>query len=103
MLYIELMNQDKLSKAFSDRNRIKILKFLSEGPQNVSSVAEKLNVEENLASHHLRVLASIGFLKNSKKGREVFYKINDTKFISFIKDLKKNPTFKEILIKSLEE
>ena len=70
MLYIGFMNQDKVSKAFSDRNRLKILTYLSDGPQNVSSVADKLNVEENLASHHLRVLASIGFLKNSKKGRE---------------------------------
>ena len=103
MLYIDYMNQDKVSKAFSDRNRIKILKFLSDGPQNVSSVAEKLSVEENLASHHLRVLASIGFLKNQKKGREVFYRINEKKFISLIKDLKKNPTFREILEKALEE
>lgn len=104
MLYIEYhMNQDKLSKAFSDRNRIKIVTFLSEGAQNVSSVAERLNVEENLASHHLRVLAAIGFLKNQKKGREVYYRLNDTKFISLLKDLGKNPVFKEILIKALED
>jgi DNA-binding transcriptional ArsR family regulator len=97
------MKQERISKAFSDRNRLKILSFLSDGPQNVSSVAEKLNVEENLASHHLRVLASIGFLKNKKKGREVYYNINETKFVSLIKDLKKNPTFKEILTKALED
>lgn len=97
------MNQEKVSKAFSDRNRIKILRFLSEGAQNVSSVAEKLNVEENLASHHLRVLASIGFLKNQKKGREVFYRLNEKRFITLIKDLKKNPVFREILDKALEE
>ncbi len=103
MLYIGSMNQDRISKAFSDRNRLKILKFLSDGPQNVSSVADKLNVEENLASHHLRVLASIGFLKNKKKGREVFYDINETKFVSLIRDLNKNPIFKEILLKALED
>lgn len=103
MLYIDLMNQERISKAFSDRNRLKILRFLSEGAQNVSSVAEKLNVEENLASHHLRVLASIGFLKNKKRGREVYYDINDLKFIMLIKDLKKNPIFKQILLKALED
>lgn len=94
---------EKVSKAFSDKNRIKIVSFLSEGQKNVSEVADKLNVEENLASHHLRVLAALGFLKNDKKGREVFYKINDTKFISLIKDLKKNPIFKDLLLKALEE
>ncbi len=103
MLYIDFMKQERISKAFSDRNRLKILTFLTTGPQNVSSVADKLNVEENLASHHLRVLASIGFLKNKKKGREVYYNINETKFISLIKDLRKNPLFREILEKALEE
>jgi len=94
---------EKVSKAFSDKNRIKIVSFLSEGQKNVSEVADKLNVEENLASHHLRVLAALGFLKNDKKGREVFYRINDTKFVSLIKDLKKNPIFKDLLMRALEE
>ena len=103
LLYINFMVIEKVSKAFSDKNRIKIVTFLSEGQRNVSEVADKLNVEENLASHHLRVLASLGFLKNDKKGREVYYRINDNKFISLIKDLKKNPTFKQLLVKALEE
>ena len=94
---------EKVSKALSDKNRLKIIQFLSEGQKNVSDVADKLNVEENLASHHLRVLSTLGFLKNDKKGREVFYRINDTKFVSLLKDLKKNPAFKDILFKALED
>lgn len=94
---------DKISKAMSDKNRLKILTYLSEGQKNVSQVADKLNVEENLASHHLRVLASMGFLRNDKKGREVFYRINETKILSLLRDLKRNPAFRDILIKSLEE
>lgn len=103
MLYIPDMSFSRVSKAFSDDNRIKILKFLSEGEKNVTQVADKLDVEENLASHHLRVLAALGFLKNDKKGREVFYKINETRFVSLIKDLKKSRIFREILVKSLED
>lgn len=87
---------DKVSKAFSDRNRLKILQYLGDGQKNVGEVAEKLNVEENLASHHLRVLAALGFLKNDKKGREVFYKINKEKLVSLFKDLSRNPSFKEV-------
>jgi len=63
------MKLEKISKALSDKNRLKIIEFLSEGQKNVSSVADKLNVEENLASHHLRVLSALGFLKSDKKGR----------------------------------
>ncbi|KKU30633.1 MAG: Transcriptional repressor SmtB-like protein [candidate division WWE3 bacterium GW2011_GWA1_46_21] len=67
----------------------------------VGDVADKLDVEENLASHHLRVLASLGFLKNSKKGREVFYKINKARFVSLIRELKKHTLFEEILDEAL--
>jgi DNA-binding transcriptional ArsR family regulator len=97
------MNSQKVAKAFSDKNRLKIITFLSDGQKNVSQVADELNVEENLASHHLRVLASLGFLKNQKKGRQVFYRINEVKFVNLLRDLKKNPTFKDILVKALEE
>ena len=66
------MMLEKVSKAMSDKNRLKILQFLSSGQRNVSEVADRLNVEENLASHHLRVLSALGFLRNDKKGREVY-------------------------------
>jgi ArsR family transcriptional regulator len=92
-----MANIVKVSKAMSDKNRIKILQMLSKGETNVSTVAENLNVEENLASHHLRVLASVGFLRSQKKGREVFYQLNKTRLVTLFKDLSKNPTFKEIL------
>lgn len=97
------MKLEKVSKALSDQNRLKILQFLGDGQRNVSQVADRLNVEENLASHHLRVLAALGFLKNDKRGREVYYSLNETKFISLVKDLNRNPKFKELLIKSLKD
>ncbi|MBI2620961.1 helix-turn-helix transcriptional regulator [candidate division WWE3 bacterium] len=96
-----MINPLRVSKAFSDKNRLKILEMLSRGDLKVGDVAEKLDVEENLASHHLRVLSSLGFLKNNKKGREVFYKINKQRFVALIKDLKKHQIFKEILDEAL--
>lgn len=79
----------KVSKAFSDKNRLKILSMLSNGSRNVGEVADSLKVEENLASHHLRVLAGLGFLRSNKKGREVYYGINRDKVDSVLNDLKK--------------
>ncbi len=93
----------KLSKAFSDQNRVKILKMLSDGPKNVSTVADHLNVEENLASHHLRVLFSLGLLKNNKKGRQVYYDLNKAKIVKVLKDLQKNEFFREALLEAVEE
>ena len=97
------MRLEKLSKALSDKNRLQILEFLSDGQRNVSDVADRLNVEENLASHHLRVLASLGFLKYDKKGREVYYMLNETKIVSLLKDLSRNPKFRSILEESLRD
>ncbi len=97
------MMLEKVSKALADKNRLKIIQYLSAGQRNVTEVAEKLNVEENLASHHLRVLASLGFLKNDKKGREVYYRINETRFVSLLKDLNRSKVFREILLRALEE
>ena len=93
----------RLSKAFSDKNRVKILSMLTDGAKNVSTVADKLNVEENLASHHLRVLYSLGLLKSQKKGRQVFYDLNKTKMVNLLKDLKQNDFFREVLVEAMDE
>jgi len=98
-----MVNIVKVSRALSDQNRLKILEMLSDGENNVGNVADGLNVEENLASHHLRVLASLGFLSSNKKGREVYYRLNKKKFVALIKDLQRNPAFREILLEALEE
>src|SRR3989338_5596842 len=98
-----MANMLKVSKALSDQNRIKILEMLSDGDRNVGEVAENLDVEENLASHHLRVLASLGFLSNNKKGREVYYRLNKKRFVTLIRDLQRNPAFREILLEALEK
>ena len=97
------MRFEKLSKALSDKNRLQILEFLSDGQRNVSDVADRLNVEENLASHHLRVLSSLGFLKNDKKGREVYYMLNETKIVALLRDLRRNSRFKSMLQESLKD
>ena len=87
----------------SDKNRLKILEMLSEGEQKVGVVSDKLGVEENLASHHLRVLSGLGFLKSDKRGREVYYKLNNAKLVALLVDLQKNKTFKEILKQAVAE
>ncbi len=93
----------KYSRAFSDKNRVKILGMLSDGEKNVGTVAESLNVEENLASHHLRVLYSLGLLKSIKKGRQVYYGLNKKKIVTMMKDISENPFFREAMVEALEQ
>ena len=77
--------------------------MLGDAPKNVGTVADSLNVEENLASHHLRVLSALGFLKSKKKGREVYYDINKARMVSLVRTLRKNKAFKEILQEALKD
>jgi DNA-binding transcriptional ArsR family regulator len=91
------MKVENLAKAISDKNRVRIINYLIKGSQKVSAISDKLEMEENLTSHHLRVLQTLGYLKSQKRGREVIYSINRSKFISNIKDLLRNKFFKEII------
>ena len=100
-MMVGMMNFVKISKAMSDKNRLKILEMLSDNEQKVGVVSEKLGVEENLASHHLRVLSGLGFLKSDKRGREVYYKLNKAKVVALLIDLQKNKAFKEIVHESV--
>ncbi|MEN9388947.1 MAG: hypothetical protein RLY61_31 [Candidatus Parcubacteria bacterium] len=98
-----MLNYYKISKAMSDTNRIKILHMLSEGELNVTNVADNLDVEENLASHHLRVLSTLGFLKSDKKGREVFYRINKPGIARVFRGMFKSSFLKDLLTEPVEK
>lgn len=87
---------EKVIKGFSDKNRIRILNLLLKDSWRVSDIAFELELEENLASHHLRTLQRNGIVKSSKKGREVFYSINKSKITTILRQLLKKPLIKEI-------
>jgi ArsR family transcriptional regulator len=93
---------EKISKSLAEKNRLLIIDLLFKESLKVSEVAEELEIEENLASHHLRVLNKNGLVKSVKKGREVFYSINRNKFMSVIKQLIKKPYIKEMVKEAIK-
>ncbi len=88
---------EKVVKGISDKNRIRILNLLLKDSWRVSDIAFELELEENLASHHLRTLQKNGMVKSTKKGREVYYAINKTKITSILRQIIKKPLIKEIV------
>ncbi len=97
------MNQfEKVSKALADKNRLRIVEILMKDSLKVSEVADKLDIEENLASHHLRVLSKNKLLKSTKRGRGVTYSINRTKFLSIFRQLVKKPFLKDIIKEAMK-
>ena len=61
--------------ALAAPERLKILRFLSEEPHNVTEIAEMLKTPAVNVSHHLNVLRTAGLIRGNKKGRFVWYSL----------------------------
>jgi ArsR family transcriptional regulator, lead/cadmium/zinc/bismuth-responsive transcriptional repressor len=68
----------QIFKALSDDTRIKIAYALSEEEELcVCDVANIVGCTTATASHHLRLLRNLGLAKYRKKGKLVFYSLDD--------------------------
>jgi DNA-binding transcriptional ArsR family regulator len=65
----------KKLKALAAPQRLKILRFLRDGPHNVGEIAVMLGVDPVDASHHLTVLKVAGLIRGDKRGRFVDYSL----------------------------
>ncbi len=55
--------------------RLRIIRFLRDGPRNVTEIAEMLELPAVNVSHHLNVLRFAGLIQNEKRGRFVIYSL----------------------------
>ena len=62
-------------KALADPTRLAVVEALMDGPRHVGRLAELLDVEQSLLSHHLRVLREIGLLQADRDGKAVIYSL----------------------------
>jgi DNA-binding transcriptional ArsR family regulator len=67
----------ELFTAFGDTSRVRILSCLSDGERNVGSLAQALGISESAVSHHMRQLRHLRLVSSRKKGREVYYRVDD--------------------------
>jgi ArsR family transcriptional regulator len=75
-------------KAINDETRFKILNYL-QTECCVTDIWQKLDISQNLASFHLKVLKDLGFVTSKKQGLKVLYcvdKDNIKKAISELSD-----------------
>ncbi len=63
-------------QALAEPTRLKIVKLLFKGPQNVTAIATHVGVEIVNTSHHLGVLKLSGLVTQRKDGRFVIYELN---------------------------
>jgi ArsR family transcriptional regulator len=79
---VDLERLAKQLWALGDPMRLRILEILPtyqncEHGNNVSQIAEKLELTQPSVSHHLRILRQAGLITNRKMCRDVFYWIEE--------------------------
>ncbi len=80
----------QLFQALADTTRLKILRLLSDGPMNVSSMVKRLGCLQPAVSRHLKVLRDASLIRGRRKGKEVEYAISPdviTEAISYLESL----------------
>ncbi len=76
---------DRLSetfKALADPTRIKIIYALSKKRLCVCDLSAALNMSQSAISHQLRTLRNLKLVKFEKKGKSVYYSLDDEHILS---------------------
>jgi ArsR family transcriptional regulator len=80
------METNDILYLLGDRTRLRILKLLKKGEQNVSKLVESLKLSQPTVSHHLKRLEEAGLVLRRNYKRWVFYQVNKSSLKNFIKD-----------------
>lgn len=67
--------------ALSDPTRILMLYALSDGPRNVTEIANELQITQPSASRHLKVMRERGLVNATRKGTNITYQLADERVI----------------------
>ncbi|MAC96298.1 MAG: transcriptional regulator [Flavobacteriales bacterium] len=88
---MELKQVEKISKALSDINRLKILQSLqaNNGKLECISIVSFLNLAQPSISHHIKKLVEADLIEPHKEGRYHFYSLNTDVWDNYMETLKK--------------
>lgn len=67
----------------ADPNRLRILSILAKQEMCVGDLATTVEMNESAVSHQLRTLRTIRLVSSRKKGRHVFYRLQDHHVLNF--------------------
>lgn len=70
-------------KIIGEENRLKILYILKNGDRCVCDIWQDIDIPQNLASHHLKVLRDAKLILSHKEGLKVIYQLNKEQLIKF--------------------
>jgi ArsR family transcriptional regulator len=66
----------EFAKALADETRQKIMSLCCCEYVSVNDIVEQLDVAQPTVSHHLKVLKNAGLVRSERRGKQVFYTLN---------------------------
>ncbi|MCI1903521.1 metalloregulator ArsR/SmtB family transcription factor [Enterococcus hirae] len=76
----------RLFKVLSDPTRIRILALLEEQEENVTAIANRLDMEQSAVSHQLKLLRDAQVVKSRRVGKEIFYSLDDQHVVDILSE-----------------
>lgn len=64
-------------KLMGDPSRLRIILCCLEKPVCVGDIVDRTGFSQSLVSHHLRLLRAARLVKSERKGRQIFYAVDD--------------------------
>lgn len=76
----EAQQQAEFCGILGNAHRIQIVWALGNRELTVSEIAEEIEASMQNTSQHLRLMKNKGVLQSRRDGREIYYRVADTKF-----------------------
>ena len=86
----EAQEQAEFCGILGNAHRIQIIWALGKRELTVSEIAEEIDTSLQNTSQHLRLMKNKGVLQSRRDGREIYYRIADTKFSKICPVISKN-------------
>ncbi|MDE2573640.1 MAG: helix-turn-helix transcriptional regulator [bacterium] len=67
----------KFMGGLADSTRLRIVRFLVDGPRSVGEIIDHLGMSQSRVSNHLACLKWCGYVDAERQGRAVFYRLTD--------------------------
>jgi ArsR family transcriptional regulator len=77
----------EMFRLMSDPTRLRIILACLDAPAAVGEMAERLGISASLVSHHLRLLRAARLLQADRRGRQVFYAVQDEHVRHMLSDM----------------
>jgi DNA-binding transcriptional ArsR family regulator len=77
---IKIRKSSLIVRALNHKLRVQIIKMIHDNHRiRVTEIYKKMNLEQSVASQHLSILRSAGFVSTERDGKSIFYSINYNK------------------------